>query len=116
LKKQHLYTQYPQSKINFDELLKDIKSFDEKIQTCFLGLCKKCLKRDKNEKNYNNGNIYYTLLTQINVWIGYELGIENYKLAISLVFIIMILEFHCVKFWFEAQTEEIKNTEKIMQA
>ena len=60
--------------------------------------------------------IYYTLLTPINVWTGYELGTENYKLAIPLVIIIMILEFHCVKFWFEAQTEEIKNSEKITRA
>jgi hypothetical protein len=57
--------------------------------------------------------IYYTLLTPVNIWTGYELGIGNYKLAILLVSIIMILEFHCVKFWFEAQTEEIKNAEKI---
>ena len=56
--------------------------------------------------------IYYTLLTPINVWTGYELGIANYKLAIPLVIIIMILEFNCVKFWFEAQTEEIKNFRK----
>lgn len=56
--------------------------------------------------------IYYTVITPINVWTGYELGTENYKLAIPLVIIIMVLEFHCVKFWFEAQTEEIKNSAK----
>jgi len=53
--------------------------------------------------------LYYTLLTPINVWTGYELGIENYKFAIPLVILVMILEFHSVKYWFEAQTEEIKN-------
>jgi hypothetical protein len=56
--------------------------------------------------------LYYTLLTPINVWTGYELGIENYKFAIPLVIIVMILEFISVKYWFEAQTEEIKNVEK----
>lgn len=55
--------------------------------------------------------LYYTLLTPINVWTGYELGIENYYLAIPLVIIVMILEFHSVKYWFDAQTEEIKNVE-----
>lgn len=53
--------------------------------------------------------VYYTLLTPINVWTGYALGIENYQLAIPLILVVMILEFHCVKYWFEAQTEEIKN-------
>lgn len=53
--------------------------------------------------------LFYTLLTPINVWTGYELGIENYKFAIPLVIIVMILEFFSVKYWFEAQTEEIKN-------
>ncbi len=53
--------------------------------------------------------LFYTLLTPINVWTGYELGIENYLLAIPLVIAIMILEFCCIKFWFEAQTEEIRN-------
>ncbi len=56
--------------------------------------------------------LYYTLLTPINVWTGYELGIENYKFAIPLVIIVMILEFKSVTNWFEAQTEEIRNTEK----
>ena len=56
--------------------------------------------------------LYYTLLTPINVWTGYELGTENYKIAIPLILIVMILEFHCVKYWFEAQTEEIKNVGK----
>jgi hypothetical protein len=56
--------------------------------------------------------LFYTLLTPINVWTGYELGTENYKLAIPLVIIVMILEFISVKFWFEAQTDEIKNVEK----
>jgi hypothetical protein len=53
--------------------------------------------------------LFYTLLTPINVWTGYELGTENYIFAIPLVFIVMILEFLSVKYWFEAQTEEIKN-------
>jgi hypothetical protein len=56
--------------------------------------------------------LYYTLLTPINVWTGYELGIENYNFAIPLVIIVMILEFHSVKYWFEGQTEEIKNVGK----
>ncbi|MCX9084458.1 MAG: hypothetical protein OIN87_06650 [Candidatus Methanoperedens sp.] len=59
--------------------------------------------------------LYYTLLTPINVWTGYELGIENYRLAIPLVIIVMILEFQSVRFWFEAQTEEIKNVGKKYQ-
>lgn len=54
--------------------------------------------------------LYYTLLTPINVWTGYELGIENYNIAIPLVIIVMILEYNSVKFWFEAQAEEIKNS------
>jgi hypothetical protein len=53
--------------------------------------------------------LFYTLLTPINVWTGYELGTENYNFAIPLVIIVMILEFVSVKYWFEAQTEEIKN-------
>lgn len=53
--------------------------------------------------------LFYTLLTPINVWTGYELGTENYTLAIPLVIIVMILEFISVKCWFEAQTEEIKS-------
>ncbi len=53
--------------------------------------------------------LYYTLMTPINVWTGYELGIENYKIAIPLVIIVMVLEYHSVKYWFEAQTEEIKS-------
>lgn len=56
--------------------------------------------------------LYYTLLTPINVWTGYELGTQNYTIAIPLVIIVMILEFRSVKFWFEAQTEEIKNVGK----
>jgi len=56
--------------------------------------------------------LFYTLLTPINVWTGYEFGTENYKLAIPLVIIVMILEFISVKYWFEAQTEEIKNVGK----
>lgn len=56
--------------------------------------------------------LYYTLLTPINVWTGFELGVENYKFAIPLVIIVMILEFKSVTNWFEAQTEEIRNTEK----
>lgn len=53
--------------------------------------------------------LFYTLLTPINVWTGYELGTENYKLALPLVIIVMIMEFISVKYWFEAQTEEIRN-------
>ncbi len=53
--------------------------------------------------------LYYTLLTPVNVWTGYELGMQNYNIAIPLVITVMILEFCSVKFWFEAQTEEIKN-------
>jgi hypothetical protein len=53
--------------------------------------------------------LFYTLLTPINVWTGYELGTENYTLALPLVIVVMILEFISVKYWFEAQTEEIKN-------
>jgi len=56
--------------------------------------------------------LYYTLLTPINVWTGYELGTENYIIAIPLILIVMVLEFNCVKYWFEAQTEEIKNAGK----
>ncbi|MCX9081019.1 MAG: hypothetical protein OIN83_02360 [Candidatus Methanoperedens sp.] len=56
--------------------------------------------------------LYYTLLTPINVWTGYELGTENYRIAMPLILIVMILEFHCVKYWFEAQTEEIANAGK----
>lgn len=57
--------------------------------------------------------LYYTLLTPINVWTGYELGTENYAIAIPLILIVMFLEFHCVKFWFAAQTEEIQNVRNI---
>ena len=53
--------------------------------------------------------LYYTLLTPINVWTGFELGTENYLLALPLVVIVMIIEFRSVKYWFEAQTEEIQN-------
>ena len=56
--------------------------------------------------------LFYTLLTPINVWTGYELGTENYTFAIPLVIIVMILEFLSVKYWFEAQTEEIENAGK----
>ena len=56
--------------------------------------------------------LFYTLLTPINVWTGYELGTENYIIAIPLILIVMVLEFNCVKYWFEAQTEEIKNAGK----
>lgn len=54
--------------------------------------------------------LYYTLLTPINVWTGFELGIQNYNMAIPLVIIVMILEYNTVIFWFEAQAEEIKNS------
>ncbi|MCE8425556.1 MAG: hypothetical protein J5U17_07230 [Candidatus Methanoperedens sp.] len=53
--------------------------------------------------------LYYTLLTPLNVWTGFELGTENYGLAIPLVIMVMIMEFYSVTSWFEAQTEEIKN-------
>jgi hypothetical protein len=56
--------------------------------------------------------LFYTLLTPINVWTGYEMGTGNYKFAIPLVISVMILEFLSVKYWFEAQTEEIKNVGK----
>lgn len=46
--------------------------------------------------------LYYTLITPINIWIGFELGIKNYKFAILLIFIVIVLEFHMVKYWNEA--------------
>lgn len=55
--------------------------------------------------------LFYTLLTPLNVWTGFELGTENYALAIPLVIFIMIIEFYSVKSWFAAQTEEITNVE-----
>jgi hypothetical protein len=69
---------------------------------------KKILRRNKMKKTTITA-LFYTLLTPINVWTGYELGTENYKLALPLVIIGMIMEFFCVKYWFEAQTEEITN-------
>jgi hypothetical protein len=56
------------------------------------------------------------LAEHYNVWIGYELGTENYKHAIPIIIIIIMeLEFISIKYWFEAQTEEINNIEKNLQ-
>lgn len=51
--------------------------------------------------------IIYSILTPLNVWVGYELGTENWKLAIPLVIVVMAIEFVNVRLWVEAQTESI---------
>lgn len=52
--------------------------------------------------------LLYAFLSPINVWAGYELGIENYPYAVFLIVVLMFIEFYSVKLWIEAQTEDIK--------
>ena len=57
--------------------------------------------------------IIYSVLTPLNVWVGYELGTENWNLAIPLVIFIMIIEFFNVRLRVEAQTESIEEHKKV---
>lgn len=50
----------------------------------------------------------YALFTPLDVWLGFKLGTEDYSTAAVLLIVIMVLEFVCVKSWFNAQTDEIK--------
>lgn len=49
----------------------------------------------------------YSILTPLNVWVGYALGTENWDLAIPLLLFVMAIEFINVRLWVEAQAEHI---------
>lgn len=52
--------------------------------------------------------IMYATLVPIQVWTGYELGVENYFYAAILIAIMMTFEVYTVKLWILAQTEEVE--------
>jgi len=52
--------------------------------------------------------LFYSSLTPLGVWTGYELGLNNWTMAGVLILISALLEFFAVTLWIDAQTDSLK--------